>query len=461
MNTGAGVLFIFIGWSCLVFAPASSLYGRRITYLICLLSGTLGCVWFAVSKRTSDTIWSQAFIGLSESCAEAQVQQSLTDLFFSHSLGTVLTIYISATSIGTFLGPLFSELISEDQSFRWVGWWGAIFSGATLLITLFFCEETVFDRQLYTKVYESKNAPTSSSTDLPDKQDKEDCDDKTNELENVVSKELEVVTDPETSQEVKKPYLKRIALITPAPYLIGYGFKQYLERFIIYFKVFTLPGVWFSGLLWGLQDTYMTFFLTTQDTFFYDPPWNKSNTGVAIMNVATLIGAIIGCVVSGYFSDFHVVWLAKRNNGIMEAEYRLYLLIITLVISPVGLIMFGVGAARNWPWQVIYVGLGFIGFGWGSIGDTSMSYLMDAYPDIVIQGMVGVSIINNTLACIFTFACSYWLDGSGTQNTYIALSVIDFGTIALVFPFLYWGKTFRKKTKKIYVSLVELTRGMG
>ena len=62
------------------------------------------------------------------------------------------------------------------------------------------------------------------------------------------------------------------------------------------------------------------------------------------------------------FSDYHVIWLAKRNNGIMEAEYRLYLLVITLIISPVGLIMFGVGAAREWPWQVIYVGLGFIGF---------------------------------------------------------------------------------------------------
>lgn len=179
------------------------------------------------------------------------------------------------------------------------------------------------------------------------------------------------------------------------------------------------------------------------------------------MNVATLIGAVIGCIVSGLFSDYHVIWLAKRNNGIMEAEYRLYLLVITLIISPVGLIMFGVGAAREWPWQVIYVGLGFIGFGWGSIGDTSMSYLMDAYPDIVIQGMVGVSIINNTLACIFTFACSYWLDGSGTQNTYIALSIIDFATIALVFPFLYYGKTFRRKTKRLYVSMVELTQGMG
>lgn len=47
-----------------------------------------------------------------------------------------------------------------------------------------------------------------------------------------------------------------------------------------------------------------------------------------------------------------------------------------------------------------------IGFGWGCAGDLSMAYLMDAYPDMVLEGMVGVATINNSLACIFTFVCS-------------------------------------------------------
>ncbi|KAI3402684.2 hypothetical protein KGF56_004565 [Candida oxycetoniae] len=479
MNTGAGVLFIFIGWSCMFFAPASSLYGRRITYLICLICGTLGCVWFALSKRTSDTIWSQMFVGISESCAEAQVQQSLSDVFFQNDLGSVLTIYILATSVGTFLGPLIAEIISMNMSFRWVGWWGAIICGVSVIVIFFGCEETVFDRQSYNKVDSStvvvvKKIMQDSEKNLHGEMGSgseteiEGEDSLSTKQNNILGthshesvKEITKAADDESRKEVPKSYHKRIALITPAPYLKGLGIKQYLERFLIYFKVFTLPAVWLSGILWGLQDAYMTFFLTTQDTFFYDPPWNKSNTGVAVMNVATLIGAVIGCIMSGVFSDKHVVWIAKRHNGVMEPEYRLYLLFITLIVSPAGLIMFGVGAEKEWPWQCIYVGLGFIGFGWGSIGDTAMSYLMDAYPDIVIQGMVGVSIINNTLACIFTFVCSYWLDNSGTANTYIALAVIDFVTIACIIPFLYFGKTFRKRTRRIYVNMVELTQDMG
>lgn len=470
MNTGAGVLFIFIGWSCIFFAPASSLYGRRITYLICLLAGCLGSVWFALSKQTADTIWSQMFVGMSEACAEAQVQQSLSDIFFQHQLGSVLTVYILATSVGSFLAPLIAHLISQSQTFRWVGWWGAIICGITLIVLLFGCEETVFDRSKYFPVYSSSRS-IDCQTEKNEKHENDEKDEKVDDKSDADAQNMpshidkEVFTSVEHESQAAKepltPYRKRIALITPSPYLIGYGFKQYVRRFIVYFRVFTFPAVWLSGLLWGLQDAYMTFFLTTQDTFFYDDPWNYTETGVAVMNVATLIGAVIGCYMSGVLSDKHVLWMAKRNNGVLEPEFRLWLLFITLLISPAGLIMFGVGADKVWPREAIYVGLGFIGFGWGSIGDTAMSYLMDAYPEIVIQGMVGVSIINNTLACIFTFVCSYWLDGAGTANTYIVLAVIDFVSIACIIPTLYWGKSWRKKTRKIYISLVELTQGMG
>lgn len=454
MNTGAGVLFLFIGWSCIFFAPASSLYGRRITYIICILSGTLGSVWFAMSRRTSDTIWSQAFVGISEACAEAQVQQSLADIFFQHQLGSVLTVYIMATSIGSFLGPLIAHLISEAQSFRWVGWWGAVACGATLIIIIFGCEETVFDRTKYFPVFDLgvQLESTSYQEQSPDPEKKEEAAQEPQEVHDV---------EAVVKREEATTYSKRMAIITPSSYIKGFGFKQYVKRFVVYFKVFTLPAVWLSGILWGLQDAYMSFFLTTQDTYFSEDPWNYSETGVALMNVATLVGAVIGCYVSGVLSDKHVLWLARKHDGLYEPEYRLWLLFVTMIISPIGLIMFGVGAGKDgeWPAWVVYGGLGFIGFGWGSIGDTAMSYLMDAYPEIVIQGMVGVSIINNTLACIFTFLCSKWLDSSGTLNTYIVLAVVDFVSIGFIIPTLYWGKSWRRKTKGLYIELVELSQG--
>jgi len=74
MNTGAGVLFIGIGYWTLLISPAAWLYGRRITYLVCLVLGLVGAIWMARVQTTEDSIWNQLFVGASEACAEANVQ---------------------------------------------------------------------------------------------------------------------------------------------------------------------------------------------------------------------------------------------------------------------------------------------------------------------------------------------------------------------------------------------------
>lgn len=100
MNTGAGVLFVGIGYFTLLISPAAFLYGRRITYLICLTLGVIGAIWLARVQGTEDSIWNQLFVGASEACAEANVQLSLSEISFQHQRGTFLGLYVLSTSIG-------------------------------------------------------------------------------------------------------------------------------------------------------------------------------------------------------------------------------------------------------------------------------------------------------------------------------------------------------------------------
>lgn len=104
INNAAGVLFIAIGYMTLLLSPTVTLYGRRINYLICILLGLGGAIWFARIQSSGDSIGSQFFVGASESCAEAAVQTSLSDVFFQHQRGTVLGFYVLATNLGTYLG---------------------------------------------------------------------------------------------------------------------------------------------------------------------------------------------------------------------------------------------------------------------------------------------------------------------------------------------------------------------
>lgn len=468
MNTGAGVLFLGIAFASLILAPSASIWGRKCSYIISMVMGLIGSIWFGYLKNTSDTIWSQLFVGISEACAETLVQLSIADIYFQHQLGLRLTIYILSTSVGTYLGPLIAGFIGAagDNAFRWVGWIAAIIYGVLIIVFVFFFEESYFDRARMLGQITERNT-TSSSPVLPQEEQKKDgkLDDVAvvNNLSAQNSRVSQFSVGEQTpsvydagASDPAKSYWQRIQPITPATNIKGVGFKQYLRQIKMIFRVFMFPPVILSGLMWGAQDAFLTFYLTTEDDSYYDAPWNYSNKGVAIMNVPCVIGAAIGCFYAGTFSDWFVIQMAKRNNGIMEAEFRLWFIFLAAIISPAGLLIFGIGTGKGYGWQKTYIGLGFIGFGWGCAGDISMSYLMDAYPEMVIEGMVGVAVINNLIGCVFTFACSPWLDSMGTTNTYIILAVINFLIMMLCLPMIIYGKKCRAWTKNGYLEFLKI-----
>jgi MFS family permease len=150
-----------------------------------------------------------------------------------------------------------------------------------------------------------------------------------------------------------------------------------------------------------------------------------------------------------------MIYMTRRNRGIMESEYRLYLMVLCIVVFPTGMLIFGIGSAHGWNWPVPYVGLAFIGFGYGCAGDLSLAYLADSYPDMVLEGMVGVAVINNTLAMIFTFVASPWLDG-GLQNCFIELGVLSFVIMMLSLPMAIWGKKARRWTRGRYLMFLQI-----
>ncbi|KAF7562273.1 hypothetical protein G7046_g1857 [Stylonectria norvegica] len=476
-NTGAGVLFVAIGYWTLLSSPAVHLYGRRILYLVGTTWGLIGNIWFGLLHNSADTIWSQLFVGASESVAEAVVQLSLLDIWFEHQNGTSLGIYTLATSVGTYLGPLVGgHIAASSLGWRWIGSMGAVASGATLVLFYFGLEETAFQRNMYlnhqqqqSQRYETDGgqimgiSPPSSTpaqhfaTGKPP--GSVDIDAGRVETESSLRRPEDQATRVPLAHSKPKTYWERIALITPAPNLRGLGARQYINRLWHTLRVFTFPAVWFAGLQWGLQNIALSFYLTVQEDYWIEDPWNYDDSAVGNMNLPCLIGSVIGCFYGGYCSDRFLAWMSRRNKGIMEAEFRLYLMFLCVVIFPAGMLLFGIGSAKGWDWPVPYIGLGFIGFGYGCAGDLSITYLADSYPDMVLEGMVGVAVINNSLAMIFTFVASYWLD-AGLQNCFIELGVLSFVVLMLSLPMIIFGKQARRWTKERYLNFLRIRDGM-
>ena len=373
-NTAVAVLFVGIGGGTYLMSPLPRLVGRRLAYILSLVAGIIGCVILATVENMGQLVVAHLFLGVAESCAEAMVQHSLSDIYFEHQRGTIMGLYVLALSGGTFMGPLAAGLIAANSSWRRIGWIGAICSGAVLIVMLFTLEETTFDREAYLQGRSTENG----------------------EVEKPSEHRLE-------TQEVHPPksYLQRIAVVTPIQGNITQGFFYRLWHSP---RCFVFPAVLFSGLQWGAQITFLTFYLSVEDVQYYAPPWNYSDTAVALMNVPCLIGLLIGIIYGSVLADPFVVWMARRNGNVLEAEHRLWLILPSSVVGSLGLLLFGIGTDRAWSWGVTYFGLGCIGFTWGCAGDISLSYMQQAYPDAILECMVGVAVINNIFGCSLTFA---------------------------------------------------------
>ncbi|KAF1365414.1 major facilitator superfamily transporter [Lizonia empirigonia] len=493
-NTGAGVLFIAIGYWTLLSSPLVHLYGRRLGYLISMLVNIGGLIWYGRITNVAGVVWSQLFVGAAESVAEATVQLSLLDIWFEHQTGSVFGIYTFATAIGTYLGPLIGAHLASGLGWRWIGYAGAIICGVSLTVIFFGLEETEFNRDRYLTgngdryVVDAAHPVPEKTIEhapvgvLPDVEDSVAMGRKleAGETPEKVVQPVEKHNSKENSfnntedgypsdtahnrmsfsYARRKTYWERIKIITPAPNLRGTGANQYFHRLWHTLRVFTFPAVWYAGLQWGLQNICLTFYLTVQEDWWYNEPWNYTETEVGNMNLPTLIGSLIGCAYGGYGSDKFMQWMIKRNKGVMEAEFRLHLMVLCTLIFPTGMWLFGIGSARGWAWPVPYVGLGFIGFGYGCAGDLSLSYLADSFPDMVLEGMVGVAVINNTIAMLFTFVASYWID-SGMENCFIVLGVLSFVIMASSWPMIVYGKRSRRWARDRYMKFVDIRDGFS
>jgi hypothetical protein len=66
---------------------------------------------------------------------------------------------------------------------------------------------------------------------------------------------------------------------------------------------------------------------------FYAPPFNLNTAQIGYLNAGPTVGATLGCLLCMVSTDPVTKWLAKKNNGVYEPEFRLLFMIPLFVCS--------------------------------------------------------------------------------------------------------------------------------
>ncbi|KAH7067221.1 major facilitator superfamily domain-containing protein [Paraphoma chrysanthemicola] len=449
MNKGVGINYGGLAIGCILFLPFVHKYGRRPLYLFSSALQLASVVWQAEVNTFGDLMGSNLISGLGGAISEAIVQITIADVFFVHQHGTMNGWFLLVTSIGTFLGPVASGYVIESQGWRWTWWWCVIFMTVNLFLVVF-----LFEESKYVPGSTSHNPTHGPLEQLREASMAGHFDHDTRALEKLEhngslgQSHLGSLRSATDSAIPRHTYRRRLRLVTPSTGSISHHFYQPI------IVLFSFPAVTYAALTYGIVLASFAIITSVQAIYLIEPPYNFGADGIGLMNIAPFVGACAGFLLVSFVSDKSIFWLSKRNEGIYEPEMRLWLALMSTVLLPGAVLMFGIGLARGVQWAVLAVALGLFGFNLVIVSDVALSYVMDSYHEIIGDALVGIVFVRNVVSVLALFALTPWIDDMGVQDVHILTAAVCFAVLLLPVPLLVWGKRARIATAKRYERML-------
>ncbi|KAG7661208.1 uncharacterized protein J8A68_005280 [[Candida] subhashii] len=448
LTISKAIIFLFLGTGILVIQPTALKLGKRFTYLTCAVVGIVGLAIGSQATSIGSIFVAQAFAGVSAAPVDTLSEISATDIYFQHERSTAFALVILALYAGCYLGPVAAGFIVEGAGWRWCYYVQIIIYVIMFIFLLFTMENTSFRRDHTTEDEFEEGV-----------------------IKAVQSKELHVATSiAEVNQETgeendgnsidesipEKTYKQRMKLIQTD----NNDERSWLLIFSRPFLMYSFPAIIWGGLVYGAQMMWLSLIGATQAVIYGAEPYNFSANGVGLTTLGAFGGSVIGMVVGGYLVDNSSIWLARRNHGILEPEFRLYAMIIPTISNAGGLLAYGLGAYYEAHWVIsVVIGQGLLGVAMGSSGAICLTYAVDSYHNLASECIVFILFIRNMIGMIFCFVFEDWLDGCGLKLTtwlMFMLSILINGSFIV---FIKWGKTFRKMTMASYHKYSDPTYG--
>ncbi|ABN68574.1 putative ion transporter [Scheffersomyces stipitis CBS 6054] len=438
LNVSSALCFLFLGIGCLFLQPTALKLGRRFVYLVCTVIILISNIIGSQATNVKYLYVVNILGGFAAAPVDSLVEISSTDVFFQHERSTVFSLLILALYAGSDLGPVACGYIVEKLSWRWCYYIQIIIYGVLLIIQIFYMEDTTFRREYNAESLEAEILAQIKSNKTP-----EEKVSSIEAIDDISSNDTSSIN----SSIPKRTYWQRIKFIE----LEYNDTRSWLTIFYRPFLLISFPAIIWGGVLYGAQMMWLSLLATTQSEIYSASPYFFSVPQVGLTNLGACVGSLLGMVYGGTFVDYLALRLAKRNNGILEPEFRLWAMFVPTFFNAGGLLAYGLGSYLEAHWAVsVVVGQGLLGFAMSSSGAICLTYAVDSYPKVASEGLVLMLFCRNCIGMAFTFAIQPWLDRNGLSITtwlMFMLSLIINGSFLLM---IKWGKEFRRWTAARY-----------
>ncbi|WWC61715.1 uncharacterized protein I303_104300 [Kwoniella dejecticola CBS 10117] len=475
LNAGTGYLYLFIGIAAIITQPLSLGYGKRPVYIISTFACALLNIWTVYIPSNSQWIGSRLLLGFFLSPAYTLIQVSIADVFFVHERSLPMSIYALAIYAGGCMGPVLSGQVYDAIGWKPIIWLSTGLTVSTTFVLIFFMEESSYIRR--NKVDASVHVVTMAQEADPSRQAEaagylEDPN-KNIKMDTVEAGVYDVnLNNTQSEGQADRKYPLNTAWHGPQFWKFSKPHPQ--ARAIVVKTIFQcvmafrLPAVLWSGIVLGSFQAFYNFVSALSSGILAEEPYNMSSSAVGLTFLSSLIAAIPVAFFGGPIADWYGLRCAKRNHGISEAEHKLHLWIVCVILTPVGLLMMGLGPYYEAHWIIFVLGCGIINFV-GTFGTLlAINYIFDCFHEIhpddpnspasAAQDAAPYLLTSILICMVFSFALSYaitpWCFEWGLKNFGISSAIISTFIEASAIIMLIWGKQMRRSGQSYYRKVV-------
>ncbi|KAF2968839.1 hypothetical protein GQX73_g4744 [Xylaria multiplex] len=310
-----------------LWVPLANKFGRRPVYIISYAIYLAAAVWLIFEKHFAGFLVGRILLGFGSGAAETLAPLTIADVFFLHERGTIMALYTSFLSIGVAFGILIDGLIVINNT------WPVIYETASALIALVFLlviftfPETAFNRDdpplLEAQSQGNQNAEKYS-----------------------------VAIESSDPRPRKRSYLQNLKIFHRT-----LTEESLLKMFFRPLGVIILPSVLWASLVQSVTIGFLVA-VTSNAAVAYSNTYDFQPWQVGLAFISAILGSLIGVPAGGQLGDLVADRFTRRNGGMRNPEMRLPAMALSLITTPLALILYGVGIQKKLHWICPTIGLG-------------------------------------------------------------------------------------------------------
>lgn len=160
------------------------------------------------------------------------------------------------------------------------------------------------------------------------------------------------------------------------------------------------------------------------------------------------------CDCRGYYSGkvgrLLTIRLSRRNNGISEAEYPLWLFSASIFLVPFSMLLYGLGVTYHIHWMGLVVSQFTLAISSTLAVAASLGYAIASYPELSGDMITTCVIIRNTMSFAVNYGITPWLNDMGYRDTFVIVAVVGFVWNSSIFIMMKYGRAMREKSADRY-----------